>query len=123
MLLLTGRAAALDDDTQRIRRPDRRVRNIRRNEKCFPLAHEMIHDPIAFADAHFDVALELVEIFFGIDQMKIVPCVWSGDHHHEKITAIVEITVADRRLEQMPVLFDPVGEIDRRLNFRRRAGF
>src|SRR5207302_7790778 len=107
MLLLAGRPAALDDDTQRIGRPDRRVRNIRRNEKRFPLAHEMIDDPFAFTDAHFDVALELVEIFFGIDQVKIVPCVWAGDDHYEKIAAIVEITVADRRLEQMPVLFDP----------------
>ena len=99
------------------------MRNIRRNEKCFPLAHEMIHDPIAFADAHFDVALELVEIFFGIDQVKIIPRVWSGDHHHEKIAAIVKITVTNRRSKQMPVLFDPVGEIDRRLHFRRRTGF
>src|SRR5437764_12574576 len=108
MLLLAGRTAALDDDTERIGRPDRRVRNIRRNEKRFPLAHEMIHDPFAFTDAPFDVALALVEIFFGIDQVKIVPCVWAGAHHPEKIAAIIKITVADKRPEKDTFPLEPV---------------
>ena len=83
----------------------------------------MIDDPVAFADAHFDVAFQLVKIFFRIDEMKIVPRVRALDHHHEKIAPIVKITVAHRRLEQVAVLFDPVLQIDRRLHGGRRRGF
>src|SRR5437764_2342929 len=44
VLLLTGRAAALDDDTQRIRRSHGSMDHIRRDEERLALAHEMIHD-------------------------------------------------------------------------------
>jgi hypothetical protein len=90
------------------------VRNIRRNEECLAFAHDVIDDPLAFADAHFDVALELVKILFGIDEMEIVPRVGARDDHHEKIAPVIKITVADRRLEQVAVLFDPLVQINRR---------
>jgi hypothetical protein len=67
----------------------------------------MIDDPIALADPHFDVALQLVEVFFRIDEMKIVPRVRSLDHHHEKIAPVIKITIAHRRFELFPVFFDP----------------
>jgi hypothetical protein len=38
------------------------MRNIRRNEKRFAFVHDVIDDAIAFANAHFDVAFELIEI-------------------------------------------------------------
>ena len=82
----------------------------------------MIHDPIALADAHFDVALQLIKILFRIDQMKIVPRVGAFDDHHEEVAPVIKITVAHRRLEEMAVLFDPFVQIYRRLHGGRGPG-
>ena len=90
------------------------MRNIRRNEKRFALAHNMIDNVIAFADSHFDVAFELIEILLRIDEMKIVPRIRPLDNHNEKIAPVVQVTIAHRRLEFFPVLLDPVFEINRR---------
>ena len=89
VLMLSRRAATLDHDAQRVRRTHRSMRNIWRNKKRFAFAHEVINDPIAFADAHFDVALQLVEILLRIDKMKIVPRVGALDDHHEKVAPII----------------------------------
>jgi len=121
VFLLARRAATLDHHAERIRRPLWGVRDIRRDEKRLAFAHDVIHDPLAFADAHFDVALELVEVLFRIDEMKIVPRVRAFDDHHEKVAAVIEITVAHRRLELFSILFDPVVQINRRLHGGRDA--
>ena len=84
------------------------MRHIRRNEKRFALADNVINDAVAFADPHFDVTFELVEVFFRIHQVKIVPRVGAFDDHHKKIPAIVKIPVAHRRFEFVGVLLDPV---------------
>ena len=122
VLVFSGRAPTFHDDADGVGRTHRRVRDIWRNEKRFAFADEMIDDAIAFADPDFDVALELVKIFLGIDEMEIVPRVRAFDDHDEKIAAIVKITVADRRLERVPVRFDPGVDVDRRQHFRGRAG-
>ena len=83
------------------------MRNIRRNEKRFALAHNMIDNVIAFADSHFDVAFELIEILLRIDKMKIVARVWTGDHHDKKITTVIKVLIAHRRLEEVPIFFNP----------------
>ena len=116
MFVLTRWAASLDHNADRVRRPHRRMRNVRRNEKRFALAHEMIDDPVALADADFNVALQLIKIFLRVDFMEIVPRIRPFDHHHKKVSPIVKITVADRRLEFFPVLFDPILQIYWRLN-------
>ena len=99
------------------------MRNIRRNEKRFAFMHDVIDDPIAFANAHFDVAPKLIKIFLGIDQMKIVPRVRTLDNHHEKIAPVIKVTVAYRWLEKMAVLCDPVFEINRLLHYGCGAAF
>ena len=71
---------------------------------------------IAFANAHLDVPLELVKILFRVDQMKIVPRVRTFDHHHEKIAAIIQVAVAHRWLEFVPVFLDPACQVDRGLH-------
>ena len=83
------------------------MRNIGWDEERLSFAHQMIDDSIALADPHFDVALQLVEILFRIDEMKIVPRVGPLDHHHEKVAPAIEITIAHRRFELFPVFFDP----------------
>ena len=71
--MFSRRTAFLDHNADGVGWTDRRVRNIRRNEERFAFAHEMIDDAVAFADAYFDVAFELIKIFLGIDFVKIVP--------------------------------------------------
>ena len=65
------------------------MRHVRRNKKRFALVYEVINDPFAFANAHFDVALELVKIFFRIDEMKIVSSIRTLDDHDEKVAPII----------------------------------
>ena len=90
--------------------------HIWRDKERFAFSDEMVHDAVAFADAHLNVALELIEIFLRIDEMKIIPRVWPLDDHHEKIAPIVEITIAYRRFEFVAILFDPILQINRRLH-------
>jgi hypothetical protein len=40
--------------------------------------------------------------------VKIVPRVWTGDHHHKKITSIIQIAIADRGFEEVPIFFNPI---------------
>ena len=108
MLMFSRRTASFDHDADGVWWTDGRMRNIRRNEEGFAFAHEVINDAVAFADAHFDVAFELIKIFFRIDQMKIVPGIRALDHHHKKIAPVVKITVAHRRFKSFPVFFDPI---------------
>jgi hypothetical protein len=114
MLMFARWPPAFDDDPDRIGWADRRVRDIRRNKERFAFPDEVIDDPVPFADADFYVALELIKIFFRIDEMEIVSGIGTLDDHHEKIPAIVKITVADRRLKQVAVLLDPIVDVDRR---------
>jgi hypothetical protein len=115
VFMLSRWTATLDDNAHGVRRTHWSMRDVWRDEERLSFADQMIDDVIAFADAHFDVALQLVEVFFRIDEMKIVPRVGTGDNHHEKIASVVEITIAYRRLELFPVLFDPVVQINWRL--------
>ena len=52
--------------------------NVRRNEEGLALAHRIIDDLFPFADPDFDLALELIKIFFRIDQVKIIPFAVGG---------------------------------------------
>src|SRR5256714_8724444 len=121
VLVFAGWAAALDDDADGVRRANRSVRDVRRNEKRFTLADEMIDDFVALADPDFDVAFELVKVFLRIDEVEIVPRVRTFDDHDKKVAAVVEITVADRRLKQVAVGLDPVVDVYRRQYLGRCA--
>ena len=108
VLFFTRRAAALNNYPDCVRRALRRVRHVGRNEKGLSLADNVINDAIVFTDTHLDVPFELVEIFFRIHQVKIVPRVRSFDDHHKKIPAIVKIAVAHRRFKFISVFFNPI---------------
>lgn len=96
------------------------MNHIRRNEEGFALAHQMIDDVVAFPDADLDVTLQLIKKFFRIDLVKIVTRIRPLDYHNEKIAPIVQVTIADRRFEEIAVLLDPAEQIDRGLNRRFR---
>jgi len=112
VFVFSGRTASLDHHANSVRWTDRGVRNVGRNEESFPFAHEMVDDAVALPNPYFDVAFELIKIFLGIDQMKIVPRVRAFDYHHKKIATIVEIAIAHRRFELLAVFFDPFFQID-----------
>jgi len=112
VLVLPGRAPPLHHNPNCIWWPDRRVRDFGRNKKSFPFAHEIIHDAIAFPDAHLDVAFELIKILFRVDEMKIVPRIRTFNHHHEEIAAIIQVAVAHRRLEFVAILLNPIHQVN-----------
>ena len=121
VLMFAGWSPALYHNADGVRRTHGGVRHIGRDEEGFTFADEMINDPVAFADAHFNVALELIEVLLRINEMKIIPGVWAFDDHDEKIAAIIEIAIADGRLKQFAVCFDPLVDIDWRQHFCGRA--
>src|ERR1051325_58048 len=88
VLLLRRRTASLYDDADCVGGAHRRMRDIRRDKECFPFSDKMIDDLVALPDPDFDVALKLIKIFLRIDEVKIVPRVWTLDHHHEEVAAI-----------------------------------
>src|SRR6059058_967725 len=107
MLLLSRWAAALDHDTDSVWRALRRMRYVGRDEEGFAFVHNVIHDLVALPDAYLDIAFELIEILLRIDKMKIVARVWTGDHHDKKITTVIKVLIAHRRLEEVPIFFNP----------------
>src|SRR3984893_18993865 len=90
--------------------------HVRRNKECLPSLYNVINDRIAFADTNFDVAFQLVKIFFRINQVEIVARVGAFDNHDEEIAAIIQILVAHRWLEVLAVFFNPALLIDLRLH-------
>ena len=107
MLLLSRWAAALDYHSNGIWWPLGRVRDVTRDEEGFALVDNVIHDLVPLPDAYLDVAFELIEILLRIDEMKIVARVRTGNDHDEEITAVIKIAIAHRRLEEMPIFFNP----------------
>src|SRR5262249_15162078 len=116
MLLFTGRTAPLYNQPNRVWRALGRVRHIGRNEKRFALADNVVNDAVAFADTHFNVPFELIEVLLRINEMEIVPRVGALDDHHKKITAVIKIPVAHRRFKFLGVLFDPLLYINWRMH-------
>jgi hypothetical protein len=116
VFLFTRRPAPFHDQANGVWRSLGRVRHIGRNEKRFALVDNVINDAIAFANTHLNVAFELIEILFRINQMKIVPRVGAFDDHHKKISAIIKIPVAYWRLKFLSILFNPLLYVDRRLH-------
>jgi len=88
------------------------VRHIRRDKECFAFSDNVVHDAVAFANAYLDVAFQLVEILLRINEVKIVPRIRPFNYHHEKITAVIEITIAYRRFKFLAVFFDPILQIN-----------
>src|SRR4029077_15762229 len=70
VLLFTRRTAPLHNQADSGWRALGGVRHIRRNEKRYAAADNVIDDAIAFADTHLDVPFELIEILFRINEMK-----------------------------------------------------
>jgi hypothetical protein len=112
MFGFAGRTPSFHHQAERVGRPDGRVHNVCWNEERFAFAHEVIDNVLALADAHLDIALQLVEKFLRIDLMKIISRIGPLNDHDEKIATVVKVAIADRWFEKVPVLFDPAEKID-----------
>lgn len=119
VLLLARGTTALDYHAQSIGRPLRRMWDIGRNKKGFTFTDQVIDDAIRFANPDFDIAFKLVKIFFRIDQMKIVSGIRPGDDHNKEIPAVVKVPIANRRFKQLPILLDPILQVNRGLHLCR----
>jgi hypothetical protein len=122
MLMFARRPPPFHDHSERVRRAHGRVRHVRRDEERLSFAHEVVNNALAFTNAHFDVALKLIKILFGVDLVKVIAGVRAFDDHDEEVAAVVEIAIAYGRLEFVPVRFDPVFEIDWWFYFGRFHG-
>ena len=54
--------------------------------------------------------------------MVVVALVWSADDHDDEVLAVIRAEVIDRRLQEVLVLFDPLGEIQRRREWHSGCG-
>jgi hypothetical protein len=98
------------------------MRDVARDEERLALPHRHVLDLPLLANAHDDVALELEEVLLGVGDVEIVAGVGAADHHHEEVVAVVEVLVADGRLELAAMLVDPFAEIDGGLDRGRGGG-
>src|SRR5690606_35862313 len=98
----------------RPRRPLRRVRHVRRQQEDLALADR--DRPVLAVLDHLElyVALELVEELLALVEVVVLPRVRTADHHDDEVLVAVleDLRVADRRLEEAPVLVDPPHEVD-----------
>jgi hypothetical protein len=116
MLLFSRWTAALDHYADGIWWPLGRMRHVGRDEEGFAFVDNVIYDLVALPNAYLDVAFELIEILLRIYKMKIVARVWTSDDHDEEIASVIKIAIAHRRLEEVPIFFNPTVQINRRSN-------
>ena len=72
-----------------------------RDRDCLPV----------FLDLDLDIAFELIEQLLALVPMIILARVGSADHHHDEIAIVIDALIANRRLQKMPVLIDPLFEV------------
>jgi hypothetical protein len=120
VFLFTRRPAPLYNQPNRVWWALGRVRHIRRNKERFALVDNVINDAIALADTHLNVAFELIEVLFRINEVKIIPRVGAFYDHHKKISAIVKVPVTYGRLKFVSILFNPLLYVNRRLHSGHR---
>ena len=106
-------ALTLDDETNGIGRPAGAMRNPGGKQEKFPFFQRQLIPPefsigIRFHEFQDDVAFQLIEKLFAFVHMKILPCIGSAHHHHNKIIRFLkQDTISNRRFEQIAVGLNP----------------
>src|SRR6266540_916799 len=93
-------------------RPLRRVAHMRRQQEHLALANRNVVEPAVVDDLEHHVALELVEELLHRIVVIIGALVRPADHLHGHLAVLEHLLVADRRLEQVLILLDPVLEVE-----------
>jgi len=113
-VLHIGRPDLLDDEPDRSGLgPLRRVPQVRRNQQDLALPDRHVARAAVFQHPQHHVAAQLVEEFLVRVVMVVGAGIRPADHLHDQVVGRSEHDpVADRRLEQVRVPVDPVGEIE-----------
>src|SRR5882672_5001051 len=93
--------------------PLRRMTQVRRHKEDRTFLQFESPGPSILHDIEKGVALHLVEEFFVGIVVVVGALVRPADDGDDEIRVLPNLSVADRRLEQMPVLLDPLREIKR----------
>jgi hypothetical protein len=87
------------------------VRNPRGEQEDVPFANRDISRFTVFDDAHGYVTFDLIEELLALFDVIILPLVWSTNNHDEELTVLPHHPVSYWRLEQVPVFFNPLLQV------------
>ena len=108
----TFRSRLLNDDTNRIREPDRVVRCVARQEEQLALIDVDVHKLALLHRLQQHTSFVLVEEFRRLVDVVVGSCVGTADDHDGHGIA-VDAVVVDWWLEEMGVFVEPFGEVER----------
>ena len=63
---------------------------------------------------HLWTRVTSLDTYLSLVDMVVISLIWSADDHHDEVFAMVRAKVVHRGLEEMRVLLDPLGEVQRR---------
>jgi len=89
-----------------------RVANMGGQEEDVALVQVDAFELAAVCHQQVCIAFELVKVFLERIVVEVRPLIGSADHGHDQVRVFPDLLVSDRRLEQVLVLGNPLGEID-----------
>ena len=108
-----GRPPVLDDEPDAVRRPLRRMAHVRRQQEHVAGANRHVARTPVLHDAQHHVARELVEELLERIVVIVGALVGSADERDDEVGVLPDLRVANRRLQQVAMLVDPPGEVER----------
>lgn len=92
------------------------MRDSRGQKEHFAFADRDLDRFSVFLDLDRYVTFKLVKKLFALVPVIVFSRIRAADDHYDKVIIIVNALVSDRRFEQMPVVIDPLLEIERPSN-------
>jgi hypothetical protein len=84
------------------------MRDPRREKKHLSLTDIYVDGFARFLDLYLDVALELIKQLLAFVPMIVLSRVRPADDHDNEVFVVVNALIAYGRLQQMPMLLDPL---------------
>ncbi len=84
------------------------MRNPRGQQEHFALANRDLYRLSVFLDVHREIALELVKQFLALVPVIVLSRVRPANYHYNKVIVAIYALVPYRRLQQMPMLINPL---------------
>src|SRR6516165_11343109 len=89
------------------------MRHVGWQEEDLPLADGNHLALSVHQDVELDVPLELVEELLALVHVEVAPGVWAAHYGHHELAVRPDLLIAHRGLQQVPVLVDPLLEVER----------
>ena len=109
-------AFPLNNEAHGIGTANRIMRHTRRQQKHLALADRHVDRLAVLLYLYNNVAFKLVEKLAPNVPVIILSRIRPADDHNDKFISVINALIPNRRLEQMPVLVDPLFEIERAAN-------